>query len=58
MVEQRRVSSYFTHPDKCPVSHVNNHGEFGRWKFLETEDPCDVANVIRGEVIVGFLERI
>ncbi len=29
------------------VSAVNNHGGFGRWKFLEIQDPWDAKNLIR-----------
>lgn len=29
------------------VEAVNNHGGFGRWKFIEISDPWDVANSIR-----------
>jgi type III restriction enzyme len=25
---------------------VNNHGEFGRWAFLEIRDPWDAKNTI------------
>jgi hypothetical protein len=29
-------------------SAVNNHGEFGRWGFVEISDPWDAQNTIRG----------
>jgi type III restriction enzyme len=29
------------------VPAVNNHGEHGRWKFVEVTDPWDAANLIR-----------
>ena len=29
------------------VPAVNNHGGFGRWAFLEIQDPWDAANLIR-----------
>jgi type III restriction enzyme len=29
------------------VEAVNNHGGFGRWKFIEISDPWDAANTIR-----------
>ncbi len=30
------------------VPAVNNHGEFGRWAFVEISDPWDAQNTIRG----------
>ena len=30
------------------VPAVNNHGGFGRWKFIEVADPWDAQNLIRG----------
>ena len=30
------------------VPAVNNHGGFGRWAFLEVQDPWDAQNLIRG----------
>ncbi len=30
------------------VPAINNHGGFGRWKFLEITDPWDAQNTIRG----------
>src|SRR5215210_2821223 len=30
------------------VPAVNNHGEFGRWAFMEISDPWDAQNTIRG----------
>lgn len=30
------------------VPAVNNHGEFGRWAFIEISDPWDAQNTIRG----------
>jgi type III restriction enzyme len=32
---------------------VNNHGGFGRWAFLEVDDPWDAQNLIR-----GFLNKV
>jgi hypothetical protein len=29
------------------VPAVNNHGAFGRWAFIEIDDPSDAANLIR-----------
>jgi type III restriction enzyme len=29
------------------VPAVNNHGGFGRWAFIEIDDPWDAQNVIR-----------
>lgn len=29
---------------------VNNHGQFGRWRFLEVDDPWNAAQLIRAEV--------
>jgi len=26
---------------------VNNHGQFGRWSFLENRDPWDAQNATR-----------
>ena len=30
------------------VPAINNHGGFGRWAFIEADDPWDVQNLIRG----------
>jgi type III restriction enzyme len=30
------------------VPAVNNHGGFGRWAFLEIDDPSNAGNNIRG----------
>ena len=30
------------------VPAINNHGGFGRWKFIEVADPWDAQNLIRG----------
>lgn len=30
------------------VPAVNNHGGFGRWAFIEVDDPWDAKNLIRG----------
>ena len=30
------------------VPAVNNHGGFGRWAFLEVQDPWDAQSLIRG----------
>jgi type III restriction enzyme len=27
---------------------VNNHGAFGRWEFVEVDDPWDAATLVRG----------
>ncbi len=32
------------------VPAVNNHGGFGRWAFVEIEDPWDAQNAIRGRI--------
>jgi type III restriction enzyme len=32
------------------VPTVNNHGAFGRWAFLEVDDPYDVLKLIRSFV--------
>lgn len=32
------------------VPAVNNHGGFGRWAFIEIDDPWDAENTIRGQV--------
>jgi type III restriction enzyme len=32
------------------VPAVNNHGGFGRWWFVEVDDPWDAANLIRAEL--------
>jgi type III restriction enzyme len=32
------------------VPAVNNHGEFGRWAFIEISDPWDAKNTIRATV--------
>jgi type III restriction enzyme len=37
------------------VPAVNNHGGFGRWGFLEIQDPWDAVNLIRTSV--NILER-
>jgi type III restriction enzyme len=29
------------------VPAINNHGGFGRWAFLEIDDPWDAKNLIR-----------
>jgi len=29
------------------IPAINNHGEFGRWAFLEIVDPWDAKNTIR-----------
>jgi hypothetical protein len=31
------------------VPAVNNHGAFGRWAFIEIDDPWDAQNLIRAE---------
>jgi type III restriction enzyme len=30
------------------VPAVNNHGGFGRWGFVEIDDPWNARNLIRG----------
>jgi len=35
------------------VPAVNNHGEFGRWAFLEITDPWDAKNTIRAAIQSG-----
>jgi hypothetical protein len=32
------------------VPAVNNHGEFGRWGFIEIADPWDTESTIRGSI--------
>jgi type III restriction enzyme len=32
------------------IPAVNNHGEFGRWAFLEIRDPWDAKNAIRSKL--------
>jgi type III restriction enzyme len=32
------------------VPAVNNHGGFGRWAFIEVDDPWDAQNLIRGHI--------
>lgn len=34
------------------VPAVNNHGGFGRWAFLEINDPWDAKNIIRSKIDV------
>jgi type III restriction enzyme len=29
------------------VPAINNHGDFGRWEFVEVRDPWDAAHKIR-----------
>jgi type III restriction enzyme len=33
------------------IPAVNNHGAFGRWAFIEVDDPWDAANRIRRSVL-------
>ncbi len=35
------------------VPAINNHGQFGRWKFLEIADPWDAQNLIRARLAAG-----
>ncbi len=35
------------------VPAVNNHGQLGRWDFLEISDPWDAVNLIRSHVAEG-----
>ncbi len=37
------------------VPAVNNHGEFGRWAFVEISDPWDAQSTIRGMIASGQL---
>jgi type III restriction enzyme len=39
------------------VPAVNNHGGFGRWDFLEIEDPWDAKNLIRGHLKTTHQEQ-
>lgn len=32
------------------IPAINNHGGFGRWKFLEISDPWDAENTIRAAI--------
>lgn len=32
------------------IPAINNHGDFGRWAFLEISDPWDAKNIIRAEL--------
>ncbi len=38
------------------VPAVNNHGGFGRWAFIEVDDPWDAQNLIRGLYKAGAAE--
>jgi type III restriction enzyme len=38
------------------VPAVNNHGAFGRWAFIEIDDPWDGANLIRAQYSVRSTE--
>ena len=35
------------------IPAVNNHGGFGRWDFIEIDDPWDADNLIRASLKVG-----
>jgi len=35
------------------VPAVNNHGEFGRWAFIEISDPWDAKNLIQQQILKG-----
>jgi type III restriction enzyme len=35
------------------VPAINNHGEFGRWAFIEISDPWDAKNTIRAFLVAG-----
>ena len=39
------------------VPAVNNHGDFGRWAFLEISDPWDAKNTIRGALSEARLQE-
>jgi len=39
------------------VPAVNNHGGFGRWAFLEIDDPWDAQNTIRAFLNPNFARR-
>ncbi len=32
------------------IPAVNNHGDFGRWGYIEVADPWDAENLIRSEL--------
>ena len=61
-VAGRRISSYFipiAKPKKKGkvstsrtlwVPAINNHGGFGRWAFIEIDDPWDAKNAIRASL--------
>lgn len=36
------------------VPAVNNHGGFGRWKFIEIDDPWNAKNTIRAALLEGM----
>ena len=35
------------------VPAINNHGGFGRWAFIEIDDPWDARNAIRASLQKG-----
>ncbi|MFH1097777.1 MAG: DEAD/DEAH box helicase family protein [Candidatus Desantisbacteria bacterium] len=37
------------------VPAVNNHGRFGRWAFIEVDDPWDAQNLIRINIAKGVI---
>ena len=39
------------------VPAVNNHGGFGRWAFLEIDDPWDAQNTIRAFLKSNFARQ-
>lgn len=39
------------------VPAVNNHGDFGKWAFLEISDPWDAKNTIRGALSEARLQE-
>jgi len=39
------------------VPAIYNHGGFGRWAFLEINDPWDAINTIRSKVTYLFGEK-
>jgi len=39
------------------VPAINNHGGFGRWAFIEINDPWDAKNTIRAKLSSELKER-
>ncbi|MGD1084070.1 MAG: hypothetical protein ABSA47_04865 [Verrucomicrobiota bacterium] len=47
-VEQKKDKQAKVSTAKTPwIPAVNNHGQFGRWSFLENRDPWDAQNATR-----------